>query len=112
MIYSGGDTNDFKMWKSLRKNPAGCLEKLVAGATETQSFRALGHKLWVLNNAKDIEPVLSNPALTTKAQLPLSLGWMVGDGTSLSDYGDEWNTWNQLRPAKRRSLGPHLSAFR
>lgn len=111
MIYSGGDTNDFKMWKSLRKNPAGCLEKLVAGATETQSFRALGHKLWVLNNAKDIEPVLSNPALTTKAQLPLSLRWMVGDGTSLSDYGDEWDTWNQLRPAKRRRLGPHLSAL-
>ena len=99
------------MWKSLRKNPAGCLDKLAAGAAGSKSFRALGHKFCVLSDAGDIEQVFSHPALTTKAQLPSSLRWMVGDGTSLSDYGDEWNTWNQLRPAKRRSLGPHLSAF-
>lgn len=111
MLYPGGDTDDLKMWKSLRNNPMGCLEKLAAGAAGSKSFSALGHKFCVLSGAKDIEQVFSNPLLTTKAPLPLSLRWMVGDGTSLSDYGDEWNTWNQLRPAKRRSLGPHLSAF-
>lgn len=99
------------MWKSLRKNPAGCLENLATGATGARSFGVLGHKFCVLSNAKDIEQVFSNPALNWKAPLPSSLRWMVGDGTSLSDYSDESNTWNQLRPAKRRSLGSHLSAF-
>lgn len=110
MIHSG-DTGDFRMWKFLRKNPAGCVEKLAAGVAESKSFRVLNHKFSVLSDAGDIEQVFSHPALTTKAQLPSSLRWTVGDGTSLSDYGDEWDTWNQLRPAKRRSLGPHLSAF-
>lgn len=111
MFYPGGDTHDLKMWKSLRKDSEGCLEKLAAGAAGSQSFSALGHKFCVLSDARDIEQVFSNATLSTKAPLPLSLRWMVGDGTSLSDYGDEWNTWNQLRPLKRRSLGPHLSAF-
>ena len=109
MIHSG-DTGDFRMWKSLRKNPMGWLEKLADSPVEAKSFEVLGHKFLVLNGASDIEQVLLN-SITTKAQLPPSLRWMVGDGISLSDYGDEWGTWNQLRPAKRRSLGPHLSPF-